>query len=77
MPFPVTAKRLIIETTNQAQPSWSGQVHYVFPFFVALQYLNRHFPNTAQDIAMLEYLPHIENNIYLFQYVNDQNPRIR
>ena len=45
-------------------------MHDVFPFFVTFQDLNWQLSNTAQDVAMLENLPHISNDIYLIKYVN-------
>ena len=64
MAFPVSPQGLIIKTANLTEAGWTRNLNNIFPLLIPLEDFFRRLADTALDIAMLEDLPHILNNIY-------------
>ena len=74
MIFPLAAKSLIVESSDQSEPGRPGHGDNILPFFVALKYLERQLLELSIGSLMFIYVPHSEYSIYTIYGISNQQP---
>jgi hypothetical protein len=64
MTCPLTSKGFVSKALDRSKALRPGDCNDVFPFFIALQNIDRYRGNALYDATMLKYLPHIINRLY-------------
>ena len=72
MSFLLAPQGFVMEALDRFQTFRAGYLYYVFPFFVAFEYVNRARFQLFDDMPMLIYFPHDNKYIYQIWYVNSE-----